>query len=84
MHQKPKCSVQGIDGVISDLFRHPKRVETVKPLRVGHQFMLDSHTCKLAGHVCITTTQRYAHLAPDTLKDAVGQLDRRLERDVSC
>jgi hypothetical protein len=36
---------------------------------------------KLLRHRNITTTQRYAHLSPEFMRDAVGKLDARLCSD---
>jgi hypothetical protein len=39
---------------------------------------------ELMGHVTIEMTERYAHLSPDTLREAVGVLDRPLPLAPAC
>jgi len=39
---------------------------------------------ELMGHVTIEMTERYAHLSPDTRREAVGVLDRPLPLAPAC
>ena len=39
---------------------------------------------ELIGHVTIEMTERYAHLSPDTRREAVGVLDRPLPLAPAC
>ena len=39
---------------------------------------------ELMGHVTIEMTERYAHLSPDTRREAIGVLDRPLPLAPAC